>query len=135
MNDLQLAKGLGLFSLALGAFELAAGRRISRALGVATPGLVRAFGAREVVAGIGVLAYPDNAAPVWARVAGDALDLAVLATALGSGNRKRKNTALAILAVAGATALDIACATALQNRQGRALATARRTRIKRVQGA
>ena len=133
MNDVQLAKGLGLFSLVLGTVELAAGRRISRALGIGSPWLVRFCGAREVVAGLGVLTKPDLAGPVWSRVAGDAMDLSVLAMALGSHNRHRHNAAWATLAVVGATALDVVCAASLNRRSSTALETARRTRVKVIQ--
>ena len=129
MNDIRLAKSLGWFSIALGTLELTMGRRLARMLGLPSPGLVRAFGAREVAAGFGVLAFPDSAGPVWGRVAGDALDLAVLGLALGRSNRQRHNAAWATLAVLGATALDVACAASLNQRQVRALQTAQRTRI------
>jgi hypothetical protein len=42
MNDIQLAKFLGWFSLGLGALELLASRRITKMLGVASPKLVQA---------------------------------------------------------------------------------------------
>jgi hypothetical protein len=84
MNEIQLSKFLGWLSLGLGAFELLAPRRIAAALGVASPELVQAFGAREIAAGLMVLNKPDTATPVWNRVAGDAMDAAVLATGLGS---------------------------------------------------
>ena len=133
MNDVQTAKLLGWFSVGLGAAELIFGRSMNRRLGLGqSPGLVRAFGAREVAAGAMVLMYPDMAAPVWLRVAGDALDLAVLARALATPNRRREATLLTMLAVLGVTALDVATATALSQRHSRALATARRTRVQRV---
>lgn len=133
MNDIDLAKGLGLFSMALGTLELVAGRQLSGALGIGSPWLVRAFGAREIVAGLGVLSAPDRAGPVWGRVGGDAMDLAVLGVALSRGTRHRRNAAWATFAVVGATVLDIACATALTRRKGRAHDAAIRTRIKSVQ--
>lgn len=131
MNDIQLSKILGYFSLGLGALELLASRRIAAVLGVASPVLVQAFGAREVAAGLMVLNKPDAAMPVWGRVAGDAMDAAVLATGLGYGNRQRGAAAGALLFVLGAAALDIAVATALTRREQGALRTARRTRVKR----
>lgn len=131
MNDIQLSKFLGWFSLALGALELLASRRIAAALGVGSPVLVQAFGAREIAAGLMVLNKPDTAMPVWGRVAGDAMDAAVLATGLGSGNRQRQGVAWAMLFVLGAAALDVAVATALSHREQKALHTARRTRVQR----
>ena len=131
MNDIQIAKFLGLFSIGLGAVEFAVPHRVTRNLGLdVSPGLVRLFGAREIGAGLAVLTYPDSPAPVWGRVAGDVLDVAVLGTALGRGNRRRSAAVGATLAVLAITALDVACAAALQHRSGRALRTARRTRVR-----
>ncbi len=133
MNDVQTAKSLGWFSVGLGAAQLIFGRSMNRKLGLGqSPGLIRAFGAREVAAGAMVLMYPDMAAPVWFRVAGDALDLAVVARALTTRNRRREATVLTMLAVLGVTAIDVATATALSQRHNRALATARRTRVQRA---
>lgn len=129
MNDIQLARFLGWFSLGLGVFELAAGRRIAAALGVGNAALVRGFGAREVAAGLMVLGQPDSAGPVWNRVAGDAMDAAVLAAGLGSGNRQRHSAAWAMLFVLSAAVLDVGVATALTRRGQRAHGTARRTRV------
>ena len=71
MNEIQLSKFLGWFSLGLGALELLASRRIAATLGVSTPKLVQTFGIREVATGLMVLNKPDTAMPVWGRVAGD----------------------------------------------------------------
>jgi hypothetical protein len=133
MNDVQTAKVLGWFSVGLGAAQLIFGRSMNRTLGLRqSPALVRALGAREVAAGAMVLMYPDMAAPVWLRVAGDALDLAVLARALATGGRRREATLLATLAVLGVTAVDVVTAASLSQRHNRALATARRTRVQRA---
>jgi len=133
MNDIQAAKFLGWLSVGLGATELVFGRSMNRALGLGqSPALVRAFGAREVAAGVAVLMYPDMAAPIWLRVAGDALDLAVLARALSIRSRRREATLLSMFAVLGVTALDVMTVASLSQRHNRALATARRTRVQRV---
>jgi hypothetical protein len=128
MNDIQLSKFLGWFSLGLGTLELLASRRVATKLGVGSPGLVQAFGAREIAAGFMVLNKPDTAMPVWGRVVGDAMDAAVLATRLGSGNPQRGGAKAALLFVLGATALDVVVAAALSRREQQALITARRTR-------
>ena len=48
MNALNLSRGLGWFSIALGLTELFGARRLTKALGMeGQEGLVRAFGARE----------------------------------------------------------------------------------------
>lgn len=133
MNAILIAKALGLFSVGLGLVELAVPHRVTRNLGLdVSPNLVRLFGAREIGAGLAVLTYPDNPAPVWARVAGDVLDVAVLGTALGRSNRHRNMAVGATVAVLAITALDVVCAAALQQRSGRALRTAQRTRVRRT---
>lgn len=130
MNDIQLAKFLGFFSLGLGTAELIAPQRLVRLLGrPRSAALFRGFGAREIAAGIAVLTYPDNPAPLWARVGGDALDLAALSWALRSGNSRRDAAAAATAAVAAVTVLDVLCAVALTRRQLRAGRTARRTHV------
>jgi hypothetical protein len=54
-------------------------RRIARALEADDhEDLIRSFSARELVAGAGLLVAPADAANVWNRVAGDAMDLAAL---------------------------------------------------------
>lgn len=134
MNDIQMARVLGLLSLGLGATEIAMPRCLSRELGVEKPHLVEAFGAREVVTGLLALTFPDRAWPIWGRVAGDVLDLAVLTATLGSGNRRRHNAAWAALGVLGVTLADVAVALALTRREQKALATARRTHRRRKLG-
>lgn len=100
--------GLGWFSIALGAAEIAAAGPIARALGLppAAAWLIRGFGLREIATGVGVLSSPANPNWLFARVGGDALDLATLAVALRSGNPKRRNAIAATAAVAGVTAVD-----------------------------
>jgi hypothetical protein len=70
-------------------------------------GIIRAYGARELVSGIGLLSVGSDAPWIWARVAGDALDLGTLARALDSGNPRRRNAGMALAAVAGVTAVDV----------------------------
>lgn len=134
MNDIQLARLLGFVSLGLGAAELAAGRRISDALGIDKCGFVEGFGAREIGTGLAALGYPDRAWPIWGRVAGDAMDLALLASALGRHDHRGRNAAWAAMAVLGITLLDVAVAIALTRREAKARATARRTHVRRKPG-
>lgn len=116
----QLAKGLGWFSIGLGAYELAAARSLARGLALGDrEGLVRAYGVREIMTGIAILASHDPTPWIWGRVLGDALDLATLA--VGAGRAKGAETAnvgLALAAVAGVTALDIICAQGLDAEKG-----------------
>ena len=65
MDYKGLSLGLGFFSLALGAAELFASRRITRALDAeGHESLIKAFGAREIVAGVGLLQSPAHASRV-----------------------------------------------------------------------
>jgi hypothetical protein len=119
----SLAKGLGWFSIALGLTELLAPRKVTRALGMeGHEGLVQAYGLREIASGAGILASDQPAPWVWSRVAGDALDMATLASGLNDNNPKRDNVALALAAVGGITALDWATAASLTNGGTRRLA-------------
>ncbi|HYE37913.1 SRPBCC family protein [Methylocaldum sp.] len=108
MDEKQMAKSLGWFSIGLGLFELAAPKKVADMVGLdGRHGIVQLFGLREIATGIGILAQPGNPNWLQARVAGDALDLALLGSALGEENPKRGRAAAAMAAVAGVTALDI----------------------------
>jgi uncharacterized membrane protein len=105
-----LARGLGVFSLGLGITELAAPELLAKAIGLQpsrrTSFVVRAFGMREVLAGLGVLMLPRRSLPLWARLAGDALDLAAIGWAATTQRTRIERLAAAAVAVAGAAALD-----------------------------
>lgn len=104
-----LAKVLTAASLALGTTEVVAPSLISQLSGIkASPRVrtvVRALGVRELAHGFAVHRAP---ALVWTRVAGDVLDLALLAAAhqKHSANRKRGFVAAGFLT--GVAALDVA---------------------------
>jgi hypothetical protein len=116
-----LARGLGFFSLGLGLIEVLASRDLARWLGMrGSEKLLAGYGVREMAAGIGILSSQNRAPWLWARVAGDALDLGTLAMGLGRNNRRRVNVVTAVLAVAGVTALDVLCAQALSVQPARA---------------
>ncbi len=104
-----IANGLGWFSIALGATELLAAKPLARMLGMSSPTLLRIFGVREIISGIGILSQERKGPWIWARVAGDALDLVALGSALLPGNPKRRNAALAAAAVSPVVALDLLC--------------------------
>lgn len=109
-----LAQGLGLFSLALGAVELFGARPLARWLGVEKhEGLIQAYGVREIATGIGILTSRDPTPWIWARVGGDALDIATLTVAVADDSTEQDRVAIALGAVAGATVLDVLCAKAL----------------------
>jgi hypothetical protein len=109
-----LAQGLGWFSIGLGLAQLVAPGNLARFLGMEERDeLIRAYGVREIVTGVGILAQEDPTPWMWGRVGGDVLDLGTLATGLGRDNPQRGNVGLAVVAVAGVMALDLICAWAL----------------------
>ncbi|AWM88179.1 cyclase dehydrase [Microvirga sp. 17 mud 1-3] len=113
-----MARGLGWFSLALGAAEVLGARSMARWLGMEDhERLIRAYGMREIATGIGILSQRDPTPWIWGRVAGDALDLATLGNALRDPRAHRDRVAVAFGAVAGATVLDVACANALTGQE------------------
>ena len=106
----RLARNLGWFSIGLGITQIVAARSLSRTLGIPeSENLIRAFGAREIASGMLTLSL-EKKAGLYSRIAGDALDLAVLSTAVKEDNPKRGNAAMALAMVAGVTLLDVAAA-------------------------
>ena len=95
------------FQIGLGLTELFAAESVCEFLGTERKGRVRGFGAREIMAGVGILTTPRPEGWLWARVGGDALDLAALAALCTADNPQRENVIASIGAVAGITALDI----------------------------
>ncbi|HET9625563.1 MAG TPA: SRPBCC family protein [Kofleriaceae bacterium] len=113
-----LSRGLGVLSLGLGLTELAAPHTLARLIGVkpsprATFAL-RAFGMREIVAGVGVLLQPQRSLPLWARLVGDALDLAAIGWAAKTQRTRSERIAAACVAVAGVAVLDAVAARRVQ---------------------
>ncbi len=112
--DVQLARGLGWFSIGLGLAELAAPRALARIVGVrdtvTNRTVLRAYGLREIAAGIGVLSRPKQPGWLWTRVAGDIFDLGTLAAGFASPGTGKGRLAFATTSVLGVTALDVYCA-------------------------
>ena len=109
-NERQ-AQMLGLFSLALGVSQLAAPARVAELIGLkdrpTTRWTLRAIGVREIMSGLGILSQGGTSAgPVWARVAGDALDLALLGRGLTDSPKDRARLLAATGAVVGVAAVD-----------------------------
>ncbi len=103
----RLARALGWFSIGLGLTELVAPGKLARSLGLeGKEGLIRAYGARELASAVPTLSI-DKPVGLAARIGGDALDLATLATALRGDNPRRGNAAVATALVVGITLLDI----------------------------
>jgi hypothetical protein len=115
----RMARRLGWLSIGLGATEMICPGALARMLGLhGNETLLRAYGGREILTGVGALS--SNPAPaIWARVGGDVLDIATLSRGLDARPQERENTRLAIVAVLGITVLDILCATALSRETAR----------------
>ncbi|WBB68917.1 SRPBCC family protein [Micromonospora sp. WMMD812] len=111
----RLARALGWLSLALGAGTIAAAGRLARLTGVddspAARVVIPALGARELGHASGLIAGRRAAGWAWSRVAGDVLDLTLLARALADreGERRRR-VALTTAVIAGITAVDVLAA-------------------------
>ena len=109
----RAAIGLGWFSIGLGMAELLFSRPLARAMGMrGEERLLQFYGLREIATGVGVLTAEKRGPWIWGRVAGDGLDIATLVAQLPDSPRKG-GIALALAAVAGATAMDVVTAKAL----------------------
>lgn len=115
-----LERGLGWFSIGLGATQLLAPRTVARLAGLRRnhDALIRFCGARELSCGIGILTQSRPSPWIEARVVGDVADLAMLGLALLSPRNSRGLTAAAFAAVAGVTALDVICSRELDRGRG-----------------
>lgn len=118
-----LSRGLGWFSLGLGATELAVPRALAKLIGVdhcgRTTTALRALGAREIVSGLGILMRPRRAGPLWSRVFGDAIDLSLLAWAMRTKRTSTQRMVAALVSVLGVTALDVIASRRMQEQQMR----------------
>ncbi|HEX5057788.1 MAG TPA: SRPBCC family protein [Kofleriaceae bacterium] len=114
----KLSAGLGWFSLALGTAQLAVPRTLSRLIGIepsiAASTILRGLGIREIASGLGLLLEPRRPVPLWARVAGDVIDLGLLGIAASSHRTNRVRLAGAMASVAGVMALDVIAARGTQ---------------------
>ncbi|HEX6944999.1 MAG TPA: SRPBCC family protein [Casimicrobiaceae bacterium] len=108
-RDVALARSLGWLSLGLGVAGLAAPRPVQRAIGVAhaPTALARLAGAREIACGLGLLSGRSPPLWLWARFAGDLMDLAMLGVAMGRRGSRRGPLVAAAATVAGIAAVDL----------------------------
>lgn len=105
----DLVRALGWLSLGLGLAGMLMPRTLSRSAGIVQgEGWLRAIGTRELVAGAGILMRPDKPGWLWSRVAGDAMDLSLLALTLRKG-RAEAGRRLGVLSavLTGLTVLDL----------------------------
>jgi len=113
-SQAQLDRGmttfLGCFSIGLGLAQMIAPRHVARLVGLQEDDfhckVMRACGLRELSCGVGILASSRPTRWVQARVAGDAMDLAMLSGAAAMGAPNPERVAAASAAVLGVTALD-----------------------------
>jgi uncharacterized membrane protein len=110
-SDDRLGRFLSAFSLGLGTAQLAAPSLVNRLAGIRDDASSRLWqrivGVREVVAFAAIEAeQPRPVRSLWMRVAGDAMDLALLGLARRRGRAGSARLAAAGAAVAGIAALD-----------------------------
>jgi uncharacterized membrane protein len=110
----SLADFLGVFSIGLGLAQVLAPETMSKICGIedaeGNSSVMRALGAREISHGIAILSKQQPEKAVWSRVAGDALDLALLGKAMANPDNHRGRTLFATANVLAVTALDVMCA-------------------------
>lgn len=118
----NIATGLGWFSIGLGAAEMLAPDKVAELIGLPSrkkaETLLGVYGWREIVAGIGILTQSRPAGWLWARVAGDAADLASLGSCFAANDANRTKVTASTAAVLGVTALDVICARQLSRNGG-----------------
>lgn len=114
-----MVRGIGLFALGLGVAELVAPGKIAKTFGLeGKEKLIRAYGLREIGSAVGTLSTDPQPA-LWARAAGDVLDLATVALGTRNGDeRQRRNAWLGVAAAAGFAAMDAFAASLMAKRGG-----------------
>jgi hypothetical protein len=108
------SQALGLASLGIGLTELVAPRYVENMLGIddrqTHRGILQVLGLRELLHGVGILTAKNGngqlASGVWARVAGDVLDTALLGVAATKTRHPGRFAAVAT-AVAGIGVADL----------------------------
>jgi hypothetical protein len=116
MDQVKLAKGLGWMGIGFGLTEMLAPQWLAGQIGVTENRntLIRAMGAREVATGVAVLMQDRPTTGMRARVAGDAMDISLLAAALRSPRNEKSHVLRALAMTLGATQMDAMCARRLQ---------------------
>lgn len=109
VDERQLSVALGWFSVGLGLVQILAPRSLGRFIGAGEShaALMRLCGVREIASGVGLLSRRAPAGSAMARVAGDAMDLALLGAALRSPDAQPARLMGAATAVMGVMAVDM----------------------------
>ena len=120
-TGLRAARIMGWASFGLAAAFFAAPGRIARTFGLeGKENLIRAFGAQEVMAGMGALSTEATPA-MWGRAAGDVVHIATVATGLQSEQaEQRRNAAIGVAALVGFLVVDSMIAARLNAERSRA---------------
>ncbi|HYF22019.1 MAG TPA: hypothetical protein VD929_01340 [Caulobacteraceae bacterium] len=107
-----LSGALGLGAIGLGVLGTFFPRRVAGFLGIPAnrASVVALFGLRELATGYSLVSDPTMAPTLWARVAGDVFDAAVLRAADNPSNPKRDNARAALAFVLVVGALDLIAA-------------------------
>ncbi len=108
-EGLRLSRGVGLASVGLGALQAVFSRSK----------VVKAVGVGDVALGLGILLRPRRAAPMWLRVAADAVSLGALVWAARQP-RGRTRAVAGLLASAVATGVDLYATRQVTRAQDRA---------------
>ncbi len=108
----NLSMMIGMTAIGLGVWGTFFPKNVARTFGsTASPGTVRAlFGARELWSGFTLAGDPTKSGALWARVAGDIFDIAVLSSLNRPTNPKRRAAKAGLAFVLLVTALDAATA-------------------------
>lgn len=77
--------------------------------------VMRAIGVREIASGLGIFSQRNDALFLWGRVVGDAMDLALLATAMSDERNDRGRLLGATAVVVGALVADVGAARTRSN--------------------
>lgn len=113
------ATALGLFSYGLGLTQLLRPGSVNRLVGVPDIGinhtLQQGIGIREVISGTGILFGDNTRGWMWSRVAGDIMDITILAGTLGTPVGIRTRLVPAIIAVGALAVLDANVALKVHN--------------------
>jgi uncharacterized membrane protein len=124
MADLKrVTRFLGGFSLGLGLPQTFSPAAFARLIGVvddeASRALTRVVGVRELAAGVGILTRRRPVGWVWARVAGDAMDLTLLGAALRTKAVRPNRVIAAMSAATGITVVDLLTAVGMSRADAR----------------
>jgi uncharacterized membrane protein len=111
----SLADFLGFFSIGLGLSQALMPGLLARVVGIdhadeRNRTVMRLMGMREISHGLALLSNQQPEKAAWSRVAGDALDLALLGGVLANPENNRGRTLFATANVLAVTALDVMCA-------------------------